>query len=224
MSEESKKKIEDMKGTISELKKFAFKNYHWFLLKKWLLIVGGLLIGLFVGLVVSYFVPTPSSAHFPQSKIDDIAKSVISPSITMNGLFVAFVPVISFFYIAEIKEIQKRSEEDLLEDKKQFTEAEDLKVVDSALNLVRAFWHNYRTGVLKYTRTYLIVSLVSLFSLLFLYVALDSGLFITIDIFLLISILCGIFPIISTALDRPTLKLKTHVIPARVEQTIEYEE
>jgi hypothetical protein len=142
----------------------------------------------------------------------------------MNGLFVAFVPVISFFYIAEIKEIQKRSEEDLLEDKKQFTEAEDLKVADSALNLVRAFWHNYRTGVLKYTRTFLIVSLVSLFSLLFLYMALDSGLFITIDIFLLFSILCGIFPIVSTALDRPTLKLKTHVIPARVEQTIEYEE
>lgn len=224
MVQENKNTIENMKKYIVDIKKWAFKNYHWVLLKQWLMIIGSLLVGVFLAIIIIYFVPMPTNLHYSQSKIDDIAKSVISPSITMNGLFVAFVPVISFFYIAEIRDRQKQAEEDLLEVRKQFTEAEDLKVIDSASTLVDAFWHNYRTGVLRYTRSYLATSIVSLFVLLFLYMSLDSGLFITIDLFLLFSILSGVFPIMAVALDRPSLKLKTYVVPAKVEERIEYED
>jgi hypothetical protein len=63
-----------------------------------------------------------------------------------------------------------------------------------------------------------------LFSLLMMYLALSSGQFIAIDIFLLFSILTWIFPIISTALYSPLMKLKTYVIPEKIVEEIGYED
>ena len=114
---EENKEIEEMRNIIPELRKLAFKNFHWVLLKKWLLSIGFILVGVVLGIVVFHFVSLPISPLEP-SKIEEIAKAVIAPSVTVNGLFVAFVPVISFFYIEEIKEKQKEVKE-VFQEKKE---------------------------------------------------------------------------------------------------------
>jgi hypothetical protein len=42
--------------------------------------------------------------------INNLASSLIAPSITMNGLFITFTPVIAFFFLSEIKDLEKESE------------------------------------------------------------------------------------------------------------------
>lgn len=222
-ADEKKKEIEEMKKKIPELEEIAFKNYHWVLLKAWLLFIILIPIGLILGIVVFHFIPVDISPLEP-SKIEEIAKTLIAPSVTMNGLFIAFVPVISFFYIEEIKENQKDVKEGLQEEKKRFKENEDLKTIDYFFDLAFTLWHNIRSGVLKYTRTYLSVSILSLFYLVIFYVALSPIIFMLADACLLIIILTGVFPIINFALYKPTLKLRTYFIPERIVKKIEYED
>ena len=211
-----------MKKEIPELEEIAFKNYHRALLKKWLLLITLIPIGVILGIVVFHFISVHVSPLEP-SKIEEIAKTLVAPSVTVNGLFIAFVPVISFFYIEEIKEKQKDVKEELQEEKKRFKENEDLKTIDYVYGLASTLWHNIRSGVLKYTRTYLSVSILSLFYLVIFYVVLSPTIFILADVCLLVIILTGVFPIIDIALYKPALKLATYVIPEKIVKEIEYE-
>jgi hypothetical protein len=222
MSEETKKKIESIRKYIVDLEKWVQTNFYWLLLKQWLIYVGTVPIGMLLGYAIGYSRVIPIGSYPTQSQINDISKSIIAPSMTMNGLFIAFVPVIAFFFIAEIKEKQKSADEDLLGERKQFTEAEDLRIFDLAFDLANAFFHNYRVGVLKYTRTYLVASLFSLFFLLLSYVGLDSNQFILVDLILLVLLLAGVIPIINAALSEPSLKIKTYVVSGKVVRRIEY--
>jgi hypothetical protein len=224
MSEETKEKIDNIRRYIEDLEKWVQTDVRWLLLRKWLIYVGFVPIGLILGYAIAYFrlIPIPISSYPTQSQTNDIAKSIIAPSITMNGLFIAFVPVIAFFFVAEIRDKQKSMEEDLLEERKQFSEAEDLKLFDSAFSLVNAFWHNFRVGVLNYTHAYLTFSMFSLFFLLLSYLGLDSGLFMLVDLILLVLVLGGVFPIVDAALSEPSLKLKTYVISGKIVRRIEY--
>ena len=225
-NDKKKKDIEDMKKRIPELKKLAFENYYRVLLKQWLIPIGFVVIGSFIGLLVAPFVPLPSLSP-KASDIQDIAKTVIAPSITTSGLFVTFVPVVSFFYIRELKEEQKEAMESLQEEKRRFTEEEDLKTVNSVYDLVHTFWYNLRIGVLKYVRTYLIVAIFTLFSITYLYIILSlvsAALFIVTDICLLVIILSGVLPIIKVALLKPARILVRYVISQEIVEKIEYED
>jgi uncharacterized protein YacL len=103
--------LEQLKNESSKLKEVAFKNYHYVLLKKWLLIVGIVFIGFFIGLAISYF--SSSSASFNgQTSFDSLIPTIIAPSITISGLFITLTPVISFFFLSETKEMEKESRED----------------------------------------------------------------------------------------------------------------
>jgi len=97
-------------------------------------------------------------------------------------------------------------------------------VIDSAYDLSYTFWHNVRSGVLRYVRTYLVVSILSLFVLLYLFVVASSALFLLADLCLLLFILTGVFPIIDVALYKPALKLVRYIIPERIIEKIEYED
>ena len=225
-NDKKKKDIEDMKKRIPKLKKLAFENYYRVLLKQWLIPIGFVVIGSFIGLVVAPFVPLPSLSSTP-SDIQNIAETVIAPSITMCGLFITFVPVISFFYIQELKEEQKEAIESLQEEKKRFSEEEDLRIVNSVYDLVHTFWYNLRIGILKYVRTYLIVAIFTLFFIAYLYIILSlvsAALFIVTDICLLVIILSGVFPIIKVALLKPARILVRHVISQEIVEKIEYED
>ena len=137
----------------------------------------------------------------------DIAKSIIAPSITMNGLFTTFFPVIGFFYVAEIDGKRKEGEaeikeqvEDYIENYFEASREDDLKIFNHTLELTHTFWENLRNGFLKYIATCIIVSVLSLLSLLLLYVFLSPAQFILFDIPLLSTIAIGILPIIQVAM------------------------
>src|SRR5665647_2297084 len=107
--------LEILRKKNSELKKVAFQNYHYVLLKKWLFGLAFVGLGVLIGLL-TYLVPTGnlitgvvSTAN--ASAIDNLAKTLIAPSITMNVLFITFIPVIGFFFLSEIKEMEKESKE-----------------------------------------------------------------------------------------------------------------
>ena len=96
-------------------------------------------------------------------------------------------------------------------------------MIDSVYNLYYTYWHNVRSGILKYIRTLITISLFSLFILIWLYVVVNSAVFMTIDIFLLITILLGVLPIINLALYEPPLKLVRYIVPERIVEKIKYE-
>lgn len=207
IEEKKRKELAFIESAKPQLKKWASVNYHRKLLKQWLYSIVGIATGGVLGLVLSHILPFQGGPLLTASEIENLARAFVAPSITMNGLFITFVPVISFFYMAEIKEDERRNEEAFQEDMKEITE-ENLKALRSLLSLAHAFWHNFRAGILRYTRSYLIVSLLSLFALLILYIALSPAQFVFADILLLATILTGVFPIINVALNKPILDLK----------------
>lgn len=224
MSEENKKLIEDIKKDLPEAKKMAFRNYHWYLLRTWLIFISTFIITLIIGFIIGFYAPSPTSINVID--FEDIAKTLIAPSVTMNGLFITIVPVVAFFYMAEIKDNQKEEEEQFRELKKDFKEDEDLKVINTARGLTHAFYHNFKSGILRYVRTFLFVSLMLLITLLTLYVGLSHSmpsLFVLFDTIVLLTVFTGVFPIIAYALYSPTLKLKTYIIPEKIVEKIEYE-
>ena len=220
---EKAKEIEEMRKKIPELEESAFTNYHWILLKIWLKMIALIGFGLFLGVLVIIFVPFPPVTPLEPYKIEEMARVLLAPSITMNGLFITFVPIISFFFIEEVKEHQKIILELWTEQEKKFQREDDLEVVNRFYGLDHILRHNIRSGVLRYTRTYLIISLFSLFFVLQLYTILSPALFILVDTTLLLVIFTGIFPIISTALYKPALRLVRYVIPEKIVTRIEPE-
>jgi len=207
MEEESKAKLENLKKLIPKIQEDALQDYYKMFYKKWLYF----LVCLAFGLIAGYFVSLglPSNFISVSNTASDIAKTLIAPSITINGLFVTFLPIIGFFYISDIKESQKEDEAAFREDTKEFKAEEDLKTVNSALVFRHTYWYNLRVGVLKYVRLHVVISLFSLIILIFAYIVLSPKTFVAVDIFLLLSILSGIFPIILAALTKPTLVLYT---------------
>lgn len=216
--------IEEMKKKLPELEESAFKNYHWVLLRIWLIMIALIGFVLLLGLLMDIFVHFPPVTPLDPSEIEEMARVLLAPSITMNGLFITFVPIISFFFIEEVKEHQKIILELWTEQEKRFERGEDLEVVNRFYGLEHILGHNIRSGVLRYTRTYLIISLFSLFFILQLYILLSPALFILFDTTLLLIIFTGIFPIISIALYKPALRLVKYVIPEKIVTRIEPEE
>jgi hypothetical protein len=222
-ADKKNKEIEEMKEETPRLKEIAFKNYYRLLLKEWLMPIGVFVSGIILGLILYYFIVPKALFPFNTLKAEEIARNILAPSVTMNGLFITFVPVISFFYIQEIKEQKEQIKEEQREKEREFERKEDLKVVNSSFNLAYVFWNNVKSGILKYLKIYLIISIISLFMLVYVYVLVDSFLFILVDTFLQFTVFTGIFPIINMALYRPSIKLVRYVIPERIVENIEYE-
>jgi hypothetical protein len=226
MSEEDKKTIDYLKKELPELKKAAFKNYHLFLLKIWLIPIGVIFAVLAICFVIGGYFPSKTPPLLSPSDLEIVAQTSIAPSMTISGLFVTIMPVITFFFITEIKDSQREEEEKYENMKSKFKETEDLKVINDTDNLTNALYHNFRSGILRYLRTYLAGSLMSLFVMLCSYIGfsrIQMALYIFVDIACLAIVFMGIFPIVIIALNLPTLKLKTYVIPQQIVEQIEYE-
>lgn len=201
--------LEWLKRTNSKLKVEAFKNYHYILLKKWILSLGLVIIGLIIGLATGYFDLINISPIEP-TLIENLATTIIAPSITINGLFITITPVISFFFLSEAKEMEKESRQELEEIKEDIgEEKEALSEFENMVKYEHAFFYNLRCGILNYVRTYITIALSSLLFLFMAYVLLNPPLFLLADVIVVVILLTGIFPIISIALYKPGLTLVT---------------
>jgi hypothetical protein len=201
--------LEILQKKNTELKKMAFRNYHHVLLKKWFIGLVVVVVSFSFGLILGSFI-SGKTVSLDTSSIDNLTKTIITPSMTMNGLFVTFIPVISFFFLSEIKEMEKESKTDSEKLSKKYGDQGIVKnEIEKRIKYEHAFFHNFRTGILNYVRTYVTIGLVSLLFLLFSYVFLSSILFLILDIEVLAILLFGIYPIISVALYKPSLTLVT---------------
>lgn len=214
LNNQSKSTLEILKEKNEELKNLAFKNYHWELLKRWMIGLGFVGVGVIVGIVVFALTPQnlliaalSSSSSF---SVGDLTKSLIAPSLTMNGLFVTLLPVIGFFFLTEVKDWEKESRENTERLTQNIGKKEDSKKeVAKRAKYEHAFFTNIRCGILSYMRSYVTIGLGSLLFLLFAYVLLNSALFLLTVVLVPVILLTGIFPIISIALNKPALTLVT---------------
>src|ERR1035437_7753301 len=216
MSEKNNLEIRKYKLAIPVIKELASKDQYNSLWKDWLYYSLPLILTIVFGTFFDFIftllnIPNPPLIHLQFSQILDIAKTLVAPIVTVNGFCITLVPVISFDYLAQIKEEQKEMIDDLKEEKKKFSDPEDLKVMETVIECCNAFWHNLRAGIMRYVRLFIIVSLLLLISAISSYVVLayvNPYYFILLDSFVLFFNLFGIAPIIKRALQEPDMKLK----------------
>ena len=229
-------KIQEKTREIKELKKLVNTNYHHVLLKIWgkAIIILFLFVGVaFIMAYLAYlsYIPAPQIT-IEKSKIEDIAKTVFTATMTLNGLIIGFLPVVVFFYVKEIKEEQQFIEREKVEEIEECEVLEDSKnrgryiqVFDWYYTLLSTFKQNLRSGVLNYLKTYLFVSLLLLFYLLLLYnyMILNNlaPLFMLIDVIFLMISLTGIFPIVYIALTAPTYRIVRYIVPEKIIEAVE---
>lgn len=205
--------IKTMEQRIPELRKTALIDFGKNLLLAWLKSLAFVFVGVVLSLIVSHFVTIPISP-FEESKIEDIAKALIGPILSMNGLLIAFVPVIGFFYINEVKEEQRETKEQLDDARKRHKRKEDVAVISQVYGFSSMIHYNLRVSTQRYLTVYLTVGLVLSFLLVYLYI-LSSSLFLLTGLLDLIVLLFGIPPILNVALRRRYLRLVEYLVPEK---------
>ena len=214
---------------ISELEKDVNINYYWEMLKVWLISIA--IVSGITGLVfiVIFFAripkPLPSEIIDP-AKVEDISKVIFTATITVNGIVMGFVPLTSFFFAREIAEHQHGLLE-LWETENKESEGEKLNLIRYYYNLLLASMNNLRSGVLRYARTYIIISVFLLLFLMTSYVVWVIQelvpLFLLVDIIFLAITFQGILPVINIALYQPVLRFVRYDIMEKKGEIVKIE-
>lgn len=216
---EEDEEIEKLKKDIIEFGKNANTNYHRLLLKQWAITFGFVIIGIVVSVVASYFTSVhnvlPNIPLIESTKIEEISIVIFNATVTINGLIIGFVPLISFFFVKEIREHENTLKKYHDEETKEAT-GKKLKLIKTFYNLILMTGQNMRSGILRYTKTYVFVAIVLQVYLVIAYAILTgyelSGLFLFVDLMFLCVVVTGLSPVISVGLHQPTVKLVKHVI------------
>ena len=220
------REIKQIKSSVLELRKDADTNYHWILLKRWILSIGVVIVGLILGLVVGHFGPSSQIQITNEVAVRNMSPVIFDATITVCGLMIGFVPVISIFFVGEIRKFYREVVEETAEIKKK-SKGDELKLVNSYLNLSNMTVQNIISGILKYTRDFVAVSVFLFLFLILGYMYLIGhgleGVSLFVDFIVLVIVITGIFPIVATALYQPTLKLVRYVIPKEEIWKIEFD-
>lgn len=196
-----RKKISDyIDKAIAKYKKNATEEIHLLILRKWRN-YAGIAVALFVIILEVYF-GFLNRLPVDPVKVQSLATTLFEASVTVIGILIGIFPVVSFFASDQMEKRGKPTENydsdnELLQKAKQFFGAEYTKKLDSFEKLVYVMYHNFKIGVLRYTATYLKISISLLLALIFLYVSLDPIYFIPIDVSILIIVLFGVLPILT---------------------------
>lgn len=212
--DEENKEIETLEKEISDLLEQTKTNIHRQMLKIWaigvLVVLGGFFLAALVGWGFSHFValPTPSPDTF-LSKIEEITPALFTATATINGLIIGFVPLCSFFFLRGVSETEHEFRQEWEERRKE-SKGEKQELIDKHYKLLSIVGNNLRSGVLTYTRTYIVTSIFLQIYLVFLFVTLSvnqaTSLYILIDAFFMTIIFVGMVPIINIALYKPALR------------------
>ena len=227
---EDDEEINKLKKDIIEFGKNANTNYHKLLLKKWAITFGFIIIGIVFGVVLFYFTSVhnvlPNIPPIESTKIEEISTVIFNATITINGLIIGFIPLISFFFVKEIREHENVLKQFRNKEQKE-AKGKKLKLIKTFYNLVLMTGQNMRSGVLRYTQTYVFVTIMLQVYLVIAYAGLTgrelSGLFLIIDFIFLSVVVTGLNPIISLALNQPSFKLVKYIIPQKEVWNIELE-
>jgi len=238
---DNKDKVNDelkkLQKEIPQLEENADKNYHHELLKIWAKTIGLVLIGLLIGAILAWlfhdYLPVPYIA-VDSSKFEETAKTIFTSTVTLSGLIIGFLPVVSFFFVREIKEEQQSIKREWNKQVEEYRDREESENKENNLNIINTYYvlllmlyKNIRSGVLNYLKTYLLISLFLLFYLLMFFTEMIlinlTVLFILIDTMFSVIILTGIVPIVWLALAEPTYRIVRYVVPEKIIKVIEPE-
>lgn len=235
MSEKQEnEELKEIRKSNMELMELAGKNFHYYLLKQWVIVSLLLPIGILLVALIFYFVKLPLPEPIALSKLEEISPVVFDATLTLNGLIIGFVPLISFFFVREMRE----HERDLLQDwkdeekkrvkkdkkskkeEKRKSENEKLKLMNANYTLLLMVSHNLRSGVLRYARTYVAITILLQITLICAYIN-AVGYEITVlsllaDIIILYVIFGGLIPLISIALYQPALRFVRYFVGREV--------
>ena len=225
-----KAELAEMKKNIPEMENVVNENAYHVLLKLWAKLVAGTisvgLVSAIVGFAIAIYYPANLSPIFSTAKLENAIGVVLAPSVTVIGLVLGFSPVISFFFVNNIKDDQRNFKERkesffkrLSRDKKQATK-ENRSLVETYYAYLDLIIHNRVSGVLKYVRSFLLISLVMLPLLIEFFVILNPLLFFLIDILLLFAIVEGIVPIITVSTYKPAIRIREYFVSTAIPNQI----
>jgi len=242
MSEKQEnEELKEIRKSNMELMELAGKNFHYYLLKQWVIISLLLPIGILFGALIFYFVKLPLPEPIALSKLEEISPVVFDATLTLNGLIIGFVPLISFFFVREVREHERDLLQDWKDEEKQRvkegqsneekdkkskkeeqrkSENEKLKLMNANYTLLLMVSHNLRSGVLRYARTYVAITILLQITLICAYIN-AVGYEITVlsllaDIIILYVIFGGLIPLISIALYQPALRFVRYFVGREV--------
>lgn len=223
----TKSTLEWLKNENAGLKKAAFDNYFHVLVKIWLKLLGFVCLGALITIPVGFILAgTPITFNLINSalntiSINDSIKTIIGPSIAINGLFITFMPVICFFFLSQLKEVEKESKSKTEEIKREIAyEEEEWAEVEVRVKYERAFFHNLRCGVLNYLQTFVTAGLFCLIFLIAAFVMLAPAIFMVVDIILLLLLFTGVSPVVMVALNESKLRPVTIFLKAGPKEII----
>jgi len=219
---ENNKIIKEMESIIKDFQEIAFTNYHRDLLKNWFLSIIGLSIGGILGIATAYLFPL-SVEPLSQSKIDEVAKALLAPSITVSVLFISIIPTISFFYLNELRQMSDKYIKDLKIKRDIYHESPEKELIDKSIAYFLAFDNNLRAGLLRYIRNYLVISILSIMCIILLFIIVPTNYFVVLTILLLITIFTGIMPVFRLVFYRPYLKQTYHINANDIIEKIDFE-
>lgn len=165
--------IAEMKKRVNEAENVVNENSYHVLLQLWGKFVAATLtvalVSAGVGIIVALQYPQAiPSGLFSGTKIESMVGIILAPSVTTIGLVLGFTPVISFFFVNALKDDRrdfkgmKKSFLKQLSENKQLETEENISLVKMHYAYLNIIVHNRISGVLKYVRTFIIVSLITL--------------------------------------------------------------
>jgi len=219
--DEENEELGKLREEISEWQKLAdaSKNYYREMIKCWIIGIAIILVTIIVAILLGFLISGMLPYSMPESErnrilfeIKNMVPFIFSATLTANGVIIGFVPACSFFFLREIREDQHELEHEWKEEKKtKEDEGERWDLISTIYALRSVILHNLRSGVKKYTRTYVFVSIFLQVYTVFFYATMSvygmAPLFIMIEIIFLMVIFFGLLPVIYIALYQPALRL-----------------
>jgi hypothetical protein len=233
--------IAEMKKRANESEKVVNENSYHVLLKLWGKLVAATItvalisagVGIIVALQYSQAIP---SGLFSGTKIESVVGIILAPSVTTIGLVLGFTPVISFFFINALKDDRrdfksmKESFLKQLSENKQLQTKENISLVQMHYAYLDIIVHNRISGMLKYVRTFIIVSLITLPLLIEAAIILNPSIFLLFDLLSIVVVVEGIIPIIGISTYRPAIRITEKLVlgtapnTLAIKQTLESED
>ncbi len=223
--------LAEMKKRVAQAEDVVNENSYYVLLQLWgKLVAGTLLVALLsagVSIAILYQYPQAiPSGLLSATKIENVASIILAPSVTTIGLILGFTPVISFFFVNALKD-DRRDFKDMkkrffkrLSGNGQFETKENISLAELYYAYLDLIIHNRISGVLKYVRTFLILSLITLPLIIEAAIILNPSIFLFLDILLIVFVVEGIVPIITVSTYKPAIRITEHLVSGAAPNTI----
>lgn len=225
------KQLAEMNELTSKAQKLVNENAFYAFLKIWARNLAATYIGGSIFALIGFYLATAGQITLtgPIFRTGDLESSIaviVAPSITIIGLVLGFTPVITFFFINNLKDDQKSFEEQrdnnlkILSKHKSINTLENKNLIKNYFSYLRIIVHNRISGVLKYIQWFLFLSIILLPLLIEAYFIFSPVVFLIADLFIIISIAEGIIPILNVCTYKPAIRIKEHFVGTDVPNQI----